>query len=156
MSTTAPTHDERLWPGPLGWSFVLGFAVVVLIALVPVDPWIGVGVGATTAVVGVAVAVRTSPRVVVADGVLRAGRAWIPVDLLGQVRVLDRDGVRAALGPGSDARTYACLRAWVRGAVLVEVTDPEDPTPAWLVSSRRPHELARAVRDEQGAPTPHA
>jgi hypothetical protein len=31
--------------------------------------------------------------------------------------------------------------------VRVELTDPEDPTPYWLVSSRRPDALARALAD---------
>ena len=89
--------------------------------------------------------------VVVAGGELRAGSAHIPVADLGEPVVLDRAGVRAALGPGSDARTWACLRAWVRGGVLMPVTDPRDPTPAWLVSSRRPERLASAIVAERQA-----
>jgi hypothetical protein len=38
-----------------------------------------------------------------------------------------------------------CLRAWARTAVRVEVLDPADPTPYWLVSTRRPDELAAAI-----------
>jgi hypothetical protein len=150
-TTSSPvTHRERLWPGPLGWSFVLGFAVFVLVAIVPVD----LGAALSGAVValgaGVVVAVRTSACVEVRDGVLTAGRARIPVDLLGEGRTLDRDGVRRALGPGSDARSYACLRAWIPGAVEVRVDDPADPTPTWLISSRRPAELLAAVEAARG------
>jgi hypothetical protein len=29
--------------------------------------------------------------------------------------------------------------------VRVEVVDPQDPTPYWLVSTRRPDDLARAL-----------
>lgn len=152
MRTSPAQHDERLWPGPLGWALVVGFGAVVLVALVPVDVRLGALVGGVVTAVGLGVAVRTSPRVSVADGVLRAGAAWIPVDQLGEPRALDRDGVRAALGPGSDARTYACLRAWIPGGVLVEVTDPQDPTPAWLVSTRRPGALAAAITAAQRGP----
>ncbi|KGM14281.1 DUF3093 domain-containing protein [Cellulomonas bogoriensis] len=144
--TSATVHHERLWPGALGWSFVVGFSAVVGLSVVPVQATIGLGVGAATLVVAVAAAVVSSPAVTVEDGTLRAGRAHIPVEHLGDARVLDRQGVRAALGPGSDARTYACLRAWIKGAVVVEVLDPQDPTPSWLVSSRRPQALASALR----------
>ncbi|WP_370523981.1 DUF3093 domain-containing protein [Cellulomonas sp. APG4] len=143
--TTSPLHRERLWPGPLGWSLVLGFAVLVTISLHPVRPAVAYVVGAASLAAGAAVAVRTAAVVEVRDGELRAGPAHIPVALLGPARVLDKDGVRAALGPGSDARTFAVLRAWVPGAVHVEVADQADPTPAWLVSSRRPEALRSAL-----------
>ncbi|MDT0164353.1 DUF3093 domain-containing protein [Actinotalea sp. AC32] len=150
------THDERLWPGPGGWAAMLGFAAVVLVALLPVEPRLAVAVAGATAVVGVVLVAVTAPRVRVAEGVLRAGRAHIPVGLLGVPAVLDRDGVRQALGPGSDARAYACFRSWVAGAVEVPVTDPADPTPTWLVSSRRPEDLRAALVAEQRRQAAHS
>jgi hypothetical protein len=149
--TRTPLHRERLWPGPLGWGFVVGFAVLVTISLHPVRADIAYLVGAASLVAAAVVAVRTAAVVEVADGHLRAGVARIPVDLLGTGRVLDREGVRAAVGPGSDARAFALLRAWVGGAVELEVVDPQDPTPTWLVSSRRPAALLEAVLSAQGA-----
>ncbi|WP_250445824.1 DUF3093 domain-containing protein [Actinotalea sp. C106] len=145
-----PAHTERLWPGLLGWAAVAGFALLVLIALLPVQPLVAVAVGVLALVVLTVAAVRTSPRVVLRDGELRAGPARIPVTDLGVARVLDKAQVRDAMGPGSDARTYVCLRAWIPTAVHVEVVDPRDPTPGWLVSSRRPDELAAAITRAQG------
>ncbi|MBO1750557.1 DUF3093 domain-containing protein [Actinotalea sp. BY-33] len=149
-SPSPPSHAERLWPGPLGWAAVVGFAVLVLIALLPVQPLLAVVVGALALVVLTVAAVRTSPRVVLQHGELRAGPARIPVTDLGVARVLDKAQVRDAMGPGSDARTYVCLRAWIPTAVHVEVVDPRDPTPGWLVSSRRPDELVAAITRAQG------
>ena len=37
------------------------------------------------------------------------------------------------------------VRPYVRRGVLVRVTDPDDPTPYWLVSSRHPRTLAAAL-----------
>lgn len=147
--TGAPSHRERLWPGPLGWGFVVGFAVLVTISLHPVRADVAYVVGAVSLAAAAVVAVRTAALVEVADGHLRAGAARIPVDLLGTGRVLDREGVRAAMGPGSDARAFVLLRAWVGGAVQLEVVDPQDPTPSWLVSSRRPAALLEAVVSAQ-------
>ena len=141
----ATLHEERLLPGPGGWAALVGFAVVVGIALIPVDPLIGAVVAALVLLVLLVATTLGSPVVRVADGELKAGSAHIPVQLLGTPAVLDRAGITTALGPGSDARTHACLRAWIRGAVLIPVVDPEDPTPAWLVSSRRPTALATAL-----------
>ena len=147
MSTpsSSPTYAERLWPGPLGWSAVLGCAAFGFIALLPIAlPAAVVGALACGgAAVGAVVATATA--VGVKDGELRVGRAHIPVDLLGAATTLDRAGVRSALGPGSDARDYVCVRAWVPTAVRITVEDPADPTPAWLISTRRPDALLAAV-----------
>lgn len=137
--------DERLWPGPLGWFLAVAAAGLLTIALVPVHPGLAAGVGAVALAATLTFAVVTSPRVRVQGGELTAGRARIPVGLLGDARALDRDETRVALGPGLDARAYVCLRAWAGTAVRVEVRDPQDPTPYWLVSTRRPAELAAAL-----------
>lgn len=139
------THEERLWPGPLGWFLAVAAAGLLTIALLPVHEALAAVVGAVALVGSLAFAVLTSPRVRVADGSLTAGRARIGLDLLGPARALDADQTRAALGPGLDARAYVLLRSWARTAVRVEVRDPRDPTPYWLVSTRRPVELAAAL-----------
>ncbi len=144
---TAPTsYAERLWPGPLGWICAAGFAAFGFLALTPVS-FAASAVGALVCGLGaVAVAVATATHVAVRDGELHVGRAHIPVTFLGAAEVLDREGVRTALGPGSDARTFVAVRSWIPGALRLAVTDPADPTPAWLVSSRRPEVLLAAVR----------
>lgn len=150
-TSAATTYQERLWPGPLGWAIVLGLGVLGAIALFPVHPVLGL-VGGLVFLAGASVAAYLiSTRVRVRSGELHVGRAHIPVDLLGPGTPLDRDGMRAELGPGSDARTFACVRSWIAGGVTFQVTDPQDPTPAWLVSTRRPHELADAIEAARSA-----
>ncbi|MFC0643732.1 DUF3093 domain-containing protein [Cellulomonas phragmiteti] len=146
-------HHERLWPGPLGWGGVVAFAAVLGAAFVPVDLVLSLVVGVVALVVGLVGAVLTTPRVDVEHGVLRAGAARIPVDLLADPRVLDRAGLRAELGPALDARAYACLRSWIGTAVRVEVRDPQDPTPYWIVSTRRPDALVAALGSDRAGGT---
>ena len=87
-----------------------------------------------------------SPRVSASDGWFRAGRAKIEAVHLGAVAALDAEETRRVAGPEADARAYLLLRPYLKRAVRVEITDPADPAPYWLVSSRHPDELARAVR----------
>ncbi|ADG74599.1 conserved hypothetical protein [Cellulomonas flavigena DSM 20109] len=140
-----PAFRERLWPGPLGWVAVVAFAAVLGVAFVPVDTLLALVVGAIALLGGLAGAVLTTPRVEVERGELHAGTARIPVRLLAAPRVLDRESLRTELGPALDARAYVCLRAWIGTAVRVEVRDPQDPTPYWIVSTRRPHDLVVAL-----------
>jgi DUF3093 family protein len=142
---SAPTYAERLWLGPLGWILLVVFAAMMAVAFVPVDPRVAALVAVAVLVVGAVVLVGLAPRIEVRDGVLRAGGAHIPVDLLGTAVALDADATRAELGPRLDARAHVCLRGWIHSAVRVEVLDPQDPTPYWVVSTRRPAALAAAL-----------
>lgn len=135
---------------------MLGFAGFAFIALLPVHPTAAVTAAGVGAVTGVLVAVVTSTVVEVRDDELRVGRAHIPVSDLGEGAALDASGVRGALGPGSDARVFVCVRAWIRSAVTLAVVDPRDPTPRWLVSTRRPDDLLAAVRAAQGGQAAHS
>jgi hypothetical protein len=140
-----PIFRERLVPGVGGWVAVVAFAGVFGVALSVISPTVGVVVGVVLLVLGAGLAWATSPVVEVRGGELHAGAAHIALPFLGDVRVLDRDGVREQMGPTWDARAFACLRTWAGGAVRVEVVDTTDVTPYWIVSSRRAGDLAAAL-----------
>jgi len=144
---------ERLWPGPLGIVLVLALAGTFAIVFVPVDTVLALVVGSLVLLGAVLVVVLGTPRVAVERHELVAGSAHIPVRLLAAPRPLDRDQVRVAMGPGLDARAYVCLRAWVGSAVRVEVRDPQDPTPYWIVSTRHPDALVAALLRAGAAPS---
>jgi len=95
-----------------------------------------------------------SPRVVVRDGWLVAGRARIAGEYLGEVEPLDAAQTRLAAGRDADVRAYLLLRPYLKRAVRVRVRDLRDPTPYWLVSSRDPEHLAAAIRVISGSGTP--
>ena len=52
---------------------------------------------------------------------------------------------RRRAGVEADARAHLVLRPYVASAVEITLDDPADPVPYWLVSSRRPQELAAAL-----------
>ncbi|MEV7972004.1 DUF3093 domain-containing protein [Cellulomonas sp. NPDC089187] len=151
-----PRFTERLWPGPVGWIVALGLAAMFGIAFVPVSPVAGGVAAAVALVAAVSMVLVAATRVSVVDGELHAGSAHIPVEFLADAEALDPTATRAALGTELDARTYLCLRGWVRTAVRVRVTDPADPTPFWVVSTRRPHALVEALGLPVSPDAPHA
>lgn len=137
--------SERLWPGPVGWVVAVALAGMLAVAFWPVAPVVGAVAGGAGLAGALVVVVTTASRVEVSDGWLRAGPARIPLTVLRDPQPLDVEQTRTELGPGLDARAYLCQRGWVRTAVRVRVDDPDDPTPYWLVSTRRPAELVRAL-----------
>jgi hypothetical protein len=156
QSPAPAAHRETLLPGP--WAWVAALAVAATFGLVFL-PSLGPAVALTTSAAAVAGAALglwlTSARVEVRHGDLRAGRAQMPVRFVGRVKVVSPERMRALRGPEADARAYLCQRSWVPGGVVVEVVDPEDPTPYWLVSSRTPQRLAAALEraKEESSPT---
>jgi Protein of unknown function (DUF3093) len=150
MSGPAPSYRERLIP-TIGW-FVAAIAIGASFGLVllPLAGNAGLAVGALAgAAVAVGILVVTSARVEVTGGRLHAGRASIPVALLGPAEVVHREEMARLRGPGIDPRAYLCQRAWVRAGVKVGVRDASDPTPYWLISSQHPEQLADAIEAQR-------
>ncbi|PPF24821.1 DUF3093 domain-containing protein [Rathayibacter rathayi] len=141
-----PSYRERLWPAP--WLFVATALVIPASVLVfaPIDLRVGVIVAIVLYAGCVLSLVALSPVVEVTEGELRAGRAHIPLDLVGEPSSYTGDQAFAERGPRLDARAYLVIRGWVKDVVRVPIEDPADPTPYWLVSTRRPNDIVAAIR----------
>lgn len=140
-------YAERLTV-PLRWwvqstMFVASLWLAVLAATPEAVAW-----SVTAVAMAVLVALFVSygrPRVSVDETTFRAGRAHIPLELVGRATALDADGLRRQAGVDADARAYLLLRPYLKRGVRVDIADPADPTPYWLVSSRRPEALVSAL-----------
>lgn len=152
MTTVTPKsvadYDEMLHV-PLRWwvqgTMFLATLWLAFIVSIPAAAiaWSATGVlaaGLTALFLGYGAA-----RVCVRDGELHAGSARIPVSFLDEPTALDAEATRRLAGVDADARAYLLLRPYVKRAVKVTVTDPADPVPYWLVSSRRPDQLVAAL-----------
>ena len=140
-------YDERL-SVPLRWwvqgtMLVASFWLAVVVALPPAAAWSVTAVAASAMAAGLWS--YGAARLQVVDGEFRAGRAHIAGHHLGRVTALDAEAARRLAGPDADARAYLLLRPYLKQAVRVDVVDPADPTPYWLVSSRHPEALADAL-----------
>jgi hypothetical protein len=89
-------------------------------------------------------------RVRITGGELWVDDAHIPVQLLVAAEPLDAAGKQEALGRELHPFAFVVHRPWVRGAVRIVLDDPADPTPYWVISSRRPAALIAAL----GLPLP--
>lgn len=147
------SYRERLLPAWWVWLVVAGLVLMLAIAYAAaLGPMAGAMVGIGAAVLAVAVLVVVSPVVCVTGEGLRVGRALLPHTAISSAEVLDRAGIAALRGPGSDARAFTLLRPWSSpGAVRVTVEDPADPHPAWIVSSRNPRRLVEALAATMGS-----
>lgn len=140
-------YAERLTV-PLRW-WVQGTMLVAslwLAVLAATPEGVAWSVTAVAAAVLVALLVGYGrPRVSVDRATLRAGRAHIRLEHVGEVTALDAEGVRRQAGVDADARAYLLLRPYLKHGVRIDIVDPADPTPYWLVSTRRPDALVSAL-----------
>ncbi|HEY6797644.1 MAG TPA: DUF3093 domain-containing protein [Kineosporiaceae bacterium] len=150
-STPPPSRVERLWPSAGVWLALLllaGFCAAVAAPFGSAPALVTLGVAAAA---GAGLMLSATPVVGVRGGEFVARRAHVPVHLVGEVTVLDAAAMRQAAGPDLDARAYLCLRGWIRTGLRLDLVDPQDPTPYWLVSSRHPQRLLEAVQEHRGA-----
>ena len=144
-------YQERLWV-PLRWwvqgTLLIATLWLALVVAVPGWlPWLLTGL----ALAGMAAAFTAyAAEVVITQDELRAGRAHIDLRYVGETLALDAEQTRRIAGVDADARAFLVVRPYLGSSVRVEITDPADPAPYWLVSSRRPVELAEALSRANG------
>ena len=148
---SAPTvlYRERLLPSRLVWLIPPATGISFWFIISAVHNLTGVVIAITVTIALTVLLWATSPVVQVrADEQRRwwhAGRARIEVEHLGAGEVLDAQAMRQAMGRELSTTAFVCQRPWVPSGVRVQITDAEDPTPYWLVSTRDPHGLLEAL-----------
>lgn len=145
-------YRERLWV-PLWW-WPAAFAVAALLAaeihmgapglrawlpyvlLFPIPVWVLLWLSRHR--VEVAPDASGTPE-------LRVDRAHLPVNFVARAAVVAPTAKNAALGRQLDPAAYVQHRPWVATMVLLVLDDPDDPTPYWLISTRRPAQVLAAL-----------
>jgi hypothetical protein len=150
-ATETVRYRERLTV-PWWWSLP-AFGLAALIALEVLQGVSGVPAWAPFIVLlPVAAAVliwmgRVDVRVVSRDGQteLCVGSAHIPTSMIKRSAQVPKSAKSTALGRQLDPAAYVVHRAWVGPMVLLVLDDPDDPTPYWLISCRRPDRVLAAL-----------
>ncbi len=76
---------------------------------------------------------------------LRVGRAHLPLSAIARAAAVPASAKSAALGRQLDPAAYVQHRPWVGHMVLIVLDDPDDPTPYWLISTRKPARVLAAL-----------
>lgn len=143
---------ERLTVPVFWWVLAVILAVVSLVVFgVYLGPVWGVGIAVAALLIAVGIFSSAAVEIVVDPDGLRIGRAVLEHRYLGLAESLDAEQAGRRGGVGADARAHLVLRPYVATAVEIPLDDPDDPVPYWLVSSRRPVELADALRGAASA-----
>jgi len=149
MSSMNPNFRERSqWPVWL-WLFLVFLAASLALAVWAALGDTGVRWGTITMLVQVLGLLFASQKSVlnieVTDRVLHVGDANIEVKYINEITELGSEDMRQVRGPLADPAAYLALRFWVSTGVKITIADPKDPTPYWLISSKKAHSLKSAL-----------
>ena len=139
-------YREVLRP-PLWLMLFIAFMLASLVLAI----WAALDLRATliTAVISMviilAVPILGAQRILLDAHELRVGRAHIEREFIGAVDEISTKDFLALRTRGANPAAYHALIFWVSRGVKVRIEDPRDPTPYWLISTKRGSELKRAL-----------
>ena len=81
--------------------------------------------------------------------ILHVDRAQLPLNYIKDVTVLDSPQMSLIRTRDAIPSAHLALRYWVKPGIKIDVMDPRDPTPYWLISSRRNKELAEKLASKK-------
>ena len=117
----------------------------VYAVMLPIDRFLALPIAALCTLAFVGIIFSSAPMLELTEESFTARGATIDLKLLGKAEVIEREDIFAELGTNLDARAWLSIQASIKGMVKVEVLDPQDPTPYWLISTRKPEHLAKLL-----------
>ncbi|AMM20938.1 hypothetical protein AX769_13345 [Frondihabitans sp. PAMC 28766] len=139
------SYRERLSPPPLVYLALLMVVPASVLVFLPINIPVGWLVGIVL-FFGFGIALWFgSPVLRIDDEGFHAGRAVLYPAEIGTAAAFLAEDATAERGVRLDARAWTLFRGWVHPVLKIELTDLTDPAPYWLVSTRHPQKLSRAI-----------
>ena len=130
--------------------WLLAFIYFMFLSLV-IAIWAALGnrpaalafIASTAGILAIAFFVKTE--ISVDEKELRVGKAHIDLRFIESAIALDKNELRLARTRDADPAAYLAFNFWVSTGVKITLNDPRDPTPYWLVTTRRAKELTNTL-----------
>ncbi|ROQ41108.1 DUF3093 family protein [Frondihabitans sp. PhB188] len=139
------SYRERLSPPPQVFLALLMVVPASVLVFLPINVPVGWAVGVGLFAVFGLMLWFGSPVLTVDDEGFRAGRAILYPGEIGEAAAFSGEDATAQRGTRLDARAWTLFRGWVKPVLKIDLTDPDDPAPYWLVSTRHPTRLSAAI-----------
>lgn len=150
-SFAEPSYHEKLRTPWWWYAVAIGIAAIFAaefhVAGLRLTDWIPWGTLLPLSVLFVWRLGRTNLEIVRGElRIVGAKNAHLPLRYVTGSIALDKLTLRRVVGREGDPEAFVSLRPWIGPGVQVWIDDEDDPTPYWLISSRHPDELVRALR----------
>jgi len=150
VSSQKPTepilYQERVRPNVGTFVAVLTLLPAVTLVAEPFDYRVGVVIGSVLVLAIWAALFFLAPVIKVGKTTLTVGRASIPRSLLGRIDEIAKEQIFQERGPKLDPAAYKVFQGTVKTALKIAIMDANDPTPYWILSTRKPTQLATVLK----------
>jgi hypothetical protein len=150
VSSQKPTepilYQERVRPNVGTFVAVLTLLPAVTLVSEPFDYRVGVVIGSVLVLAIWAALFFFAPVIKVGKTTLTVGRASIPRSLLGRIDEIAKEQIFQERGPKLDPAAYKVFQGTVKTALKIAIMDANDPTPYWILSTRKPAQLATVLK----------
>ena len=92
-----------------------------------------------------ALSIKMRTTIYVTNQMLHVNKAKIDLKYIKSATVLTPVEYKKMIGVAADPAAFLAINFWIRSGVKVELKDKKDPTPYWLISSRNPKKLVKAL-----------
>ena len=150
FSLEGPNYQEKLrWPFTV-WSIYLALCATISFSI-----WAALGnfAAAVATLLQISliafwsvrntlvIAVHATPNKVI----LHVDRAQLPLNYIKDVTVLDSPQMSLIRTRDAIPSAHLALRYWVKPGIKIDVMDPRDPTPYWLISTKKGEVLKEVI-----------
>ena len=146
-TSNSASYSERVFPG---LSFFLATlfapAALYLIVLAFDDLWALITFVVSELAI-IFLGLFAAPTLSLSSKTLSIGNVKIPTQYVKAITVVEASAQQSEKGPKLNPSAYVRFQVGVKGLLKVELNDPKDPTPYWLISSRNPDLVAKRFAD---------
>jgi len=146
-TSNSASYSERVFPG---LSFFLATlfapAALYLIVLAFDDLWALITFVVSELAI-IFLGLFAAPTLSLSSKTLSIGNVQIPTQYVKAITGVDPSAQQSEKGPKLNPSAYVRFQVGVKGLIKVELNDPNDPTPYWLISSRNPDLVAKKFAD---------
>lgn len=130
------------------WSLSLWLFLIFLLGSLDLALWAAFGNNLMPLTISISILILiltwigTSLEISVTQAEFTCGNFKISRNYIKQVTPLDKNEMRQIRGVSGDPAAHLELRFWVNTGIKIEISDPNDPTPYILISSKKYKKLS--------------
>ncbi|MEY3845940.1 MAG: hypothetical protein RJA66_207 [Actinomycetota bacterium] len=140
-----PVYSEWVVPNWTSYIPLLAIYPTLWLTFLPIDQAVGIWSGIALTGVFLFLMLAKSARIKISNSCLAVANAEIERSFISGVEVVAKEDAFVARGRDLDPRAWIHFQGSVKTLVRVSISDPNDPTPYWLFSTRNPEKIKKSL-----------
>lgn len=138
-------YKERVLPSIYFYIASITLPVSLLLVALPFSEIVSISLALGSIPTVLVLSWLASPLISVTESHLSIGQVSIETKFLGKAEVVSPQDAFQERGVKLDSRAFTKFQIGVKQLVKIEITDPADPTPYWLIATRNPEVVAALI-----------